>query len=35
LRSLIHDRDQVPTALDEVFEAGGLRVITTLPGTPR
>ncbi len=36
LRFLIHDRDPVFTAaFDEVFRAEGLRVITTLPRTPR
>jgi transposase InsO family protein len=36
LRFLIHDRDPVLTAaFGEVFKAGGLRIITTLPRTPR
>jgi putative transposase len=36
LRFLIHDRDPVITAtFAEVFRAGGLRIITTLPRTPR
>ena len=36
LRFLIHDRDPVfTTAFSEVFKAEGLRVITTLPKTPR
>jgi transposase InsO family protein len=36
LRFLIHDRDPVfTTAFGEVFKAEGLRVITTLPRTPR
>ncbi len=36
LRFLIHDRDPVfTTAFDEVFMAEGLRIITTLPRTPR
>jgi putative transposase len=36
LRFLIHDRDPLfTTAFDEVFKAGGLQVITTLPNTPR
>jgi putative transposase len=36
LRFLIHDRDPVfTTAFGEVFKAEGLRVITTLPKTPR
>jgi transposase InsO family protein len=35
-RFLIHDRDPVfTTAFGEVFKAKGLRVITTLPKTPR
>ena len=36
LRFLIHDRDPLfTTASGEVFMAGGLRIITTLPRTPR
>jgi putative transposase len=36
LRFLIHDRDPVfTTAFGEVFKAEGLRIITTLPRTPR
>ncbi|MGI8331341.1 hypothetical protein ACRYCC_15360 [Actinomadura scrupuli] len=36
LRFVIHDRDpQFTTAFAEVFKAEGLRVITTLPRTPR
>jgi transposase len=36
LRFLIHDRDPVSTtASGEVFKAEGLRIITTLPKTPR
>ena len=36
LRFLIHDRDPVfTTAFGEVFKAEGLRIITTLPKTPR
>jgi putative transposase len=36
LRFLIHDRDPLfTTAFDEVFRAEGLRIITTLPRTPR
>jgi hypothetical protein len=36
LRFLIHDRDPVfTTAFDEVFKADGLRVVRTLPQTPR
>ena len=36
LRFLIHDRDPVfTTAFAEVFKAEGLRIITTLPRTPR
>ena len=36
LRFLIHDRDPVfTTAIGEVFKAEGLRIITTLPTTPR
>src|SRR5689334_12283075 len=36
LRFLIHDRDPLFTAaFGEVFKAEGLRIITTLPGTPR
>ena len=36
LRFLIHDRDPVFTAaVGEVFKAEGLRIITTLPRTPR
>ena len=36
LRSLIHDRDPLfTTAFGEVFKAEGLRIITTLPRTPR
>jgi putative transposase len=36
LRFLIHDRDPLfTTAFDEVFKAEGLRIITTLPQTPR
>jgi transposase InsO family protein len=36
LRFLIHDRDPVfTTAFAEVFKAEGLRIITTLPKTPR
>jgi len=36
LRFLIHDRDPLfTTAFDEVFKAEGLRIITTLPRTPR
>ena len=36
LRFLIHDRDPVFTApFGEVFKAEGLRIITTLPRTPR
>jgi transposase len=36
LRFLIHDRDPLFTAaFAEVFNAGGLRIITTLPRTPR
>jgi len=36
LRFLIHDRDPVfTTAFGEVFRSEGLRIITTLPKTPR
>jgi putative transposase len=36
LRSLIHDRDPLFTsAFREVFTAEGLRVVTTMPRTPR
>jgi transposase InsO family protein len=36
LRFLIHDRDPVfTTAFGEVFKAAGLRIITTMPKTPR
>ena len=36
LRFLIHDRDPVfTTAFGEVFKAEGLRIIATLPKTPR
>jgi transposase InsO family protein len=36
LKFLVHDRDPLfTTAFGEVFRAGGLRVITTLPRTPR
>jgi putative transposase len=36
LQFLIHDRDPVfTTAFGEVFKAKGLRIITTLPKTPR
>src|SRR5690348_4375598 len=36
LRFLIHDRDPLfATAFREVFKAEGLRIITTLPRTPR
>jgi transposase InsO family protein len=36
LRFLVHDRDPVfTTAFGEVFSAEGLRIITTLPRTPR
>jgi transposase InsO family protein len=36
LRFLVHDRDPVfTTAFGEVFRAEGLRIITTLPRTPR
>jgi transposase InsO family protein len=36
LRFLIHDRDSlITTAFGEVFKAEGLRIITTLPRTPR
>jgi putative transposase len=36
LRSLIHDRDPLFTAaFREVFQAEGLRIITTMPRTPR
>ena len=36
LRFVIHDRDPVfTTAFGEVFKAEGLRIITTLPKTPR
>jgi len=36
LRFLVHDRDPVfTTVFGEVFRAEGLRVITTLPRTPR
>jgi transposase InsO family protein len=36
LRFLIHDRDPVfTTAFGEVFRSEGLRIITTLPRTPR
>lgn len=36
LRFVIHDRDPVfTTASDEVFKAEGLRVVRTLPRTPR
>jgi len=36
LRFLIHDRDSVFTAaFGEVFKAEGLRIMTTLPRTPR
>jgi transposase InsO family protein len=36
LRFLIHDRDPVfTTAFGEVFKPEGLRIITTLPKTPR
>jgi len=36
LRFLVHDRDPVFTAtFGEVFKAEGLRIITTMPRTPR
>lgn len=36
LRILIHDRDPVLTAaFDEMFKAEGLRIVRTLPRTPR
>ena len=36
LRFLIHDRDPLfTTAFGEMFKAGGLRIITTAPRTPR
>ena len=36
LRFLVHDRDPLfTTALGEVFKAEGLRIVTTLPRTPR
>ena len=36
LRFLVHDRDPVfTTAFGEVFKSEGLRIITTLPKTPR
>ncbi len=36
LRFLIHERDPLfTTAFGEVFKAEGLRIITTLPRTPR
>ena len=36
LRFLVHDRDPLfTTAFGEVFKAEGLRIITTLPRTPR
>lgn len=36
LRFLIHDRDPLfTTAFDEVFTSEGLRIITTLPRTPK
>ncbi len=36
LKFLVHDRDPVfTTAFGEVFKAAGLRIITTLPKTPR
>jgi transposase InsO family protein len=36
MRFLIHDRDQVFTAaFGDVFKGEGLRIITTLPRTPR
>jgi putative transposase len=36
LRLLIHDRDPLFTAaFDEVFKTEGLRIITTMPQTPR
>ena len=36
LRLLIHDRDQVfTTAFGEMFKSEGLRIIATLPKTPR
>jgi putative transposase len=36
LRFMIHDRDPLfTTAFGEVFKAEGLRIITTLPRTPR
>ena len=36
LRFLIHDRDPLfTTAFQEVFKAEGLRIMTTLPRTPR
>jgi hypothetical protein len=36
LRFLIHDRDPLfTTAFGEVFKAEGLRIIATLPRTPR
>ena len=36
LRFLIHDRDPVfTTAFGEVFRSEGLRIIATLPRTPR
>jgi len=36
LRFLIHDRDPVfTTAFGQVFKAEGLRIIATLPKTPR
>ncbi|MGC1751526.1 MAG: integrase core domain-containing protein, partial [Trebonia sp.] len=36
LRFLIHDRDPLfTTAFGEVFKSEGLRIVTTLPRTPR
>jgi putative transposase len=36
LRFLVHDRDPLfTTAFGEVFKAEGLRIVTTLPRTPR
>jgi hypothetical protein len=36
LRFLIHDRDPLfTTAFGEVFKSEGLRIVTTLPSTPR